>query len=253
MKIGIVQFAPVWENPIDSFLKVKELISKSNVKADLLIFPEMSLTGFTMLAEKFSEEFDGFATQSFLRMAQSSKTNIMCGVIEKHGKEIYNSLIHFDTNGLLKARYRKIHPFSHAEEDKYYLASDEIVVTEIDHHKIGLTICYDLRFPELYRLNVKQGAEILINIANWPITRIEHWKTLLKARAIENQAYMIGVNRTGIDTKYEYNGCSSIFDPMGKQIAMIENEEGVFYFNIDLNLVKETRTALPFLDDIKLI
>ncbi len=253
MKIGLVQLAMEWENPANNIIKVEEMFSKLKDLPDVLIFPELSLTGFTMNTKEFGEEIDGISTLYFMKLAERIKTNIICGVIEKDGKEFFNSLIHFDEHGLLKARYRKIHPFSLADENKYYSASNELVVTEIGHKRIGLTICYDLRFPELYRLYSKRNVDVLINIANWPTPRIEHWKTLLKARAIENQCFMIGVNRTGSDPMHTYNGCSGVYNPLGKELLSVENEEGVFAVEININEVNETRESLPFLNDMKLI
>ena len=253
MKLGLVQYAPVWENPEENILKIEELIKTSNSKFDLLIFPEMTLTGFTMNAEKFAEEIDGTGTKYFMHLAQRLKTDMFAGIIERDGGSIYNSLVHFDSLGLIKARYRKIHPFSYAQEDKSYSAGEETVVTKIDQVKIGLSVCYDLRFPELYRLYAKQRVDVLVNIANWPIPRIEHWKTLLKARAIENQCFMVGVNRVGDDPGNQYNGCSAVFDPMGNEIVMIQDFEKIIELDIDLGDVNTTRSKLPFLQDIKLI
>lgn len=253
MKLGLVQYAPVWENPEENILKIEELIKTSNSRFDLLIFPEMTLTGFTMKAEKFAEEIDGTGTKYFIHLAERLKTDLFAGIIERDGKNIYNSLTHFDSFGLIKARYRKIHPYSNAQEDKSYSAGEEIVVTKIDQVKIGLSVCYDLRFPELYRLYGKERVDILINIANWPIPRIEHWKTLLKARAIENQCFMVGVNRVGDDPADQYNGCSAVYDPMGNEIVMIENSEKIIKTEIDLQTIDITRNKLPFLQDIKLI
>jgi omega-amidase len=253
MKLGLVQFAPVWENCEESILNIEDLLKKSSGKFDALIFPEMSLTGYTMDTRKYAEEIDGIGTQYFMRLAQRLKTNVFAGIIERDGKDAYNSLVHFDSMGLIRARYRKIHPFSAAMEDQHYTAGKEIIITEIDKIKFGLSVCYDLRFPELYRLYSKRRVDALIDIANWPIPRIEHWKTLLRARAIENQCFMIGVNRTGCDSECKYSGCSAVFDPMGNQVVMVEDEEKIIEVEIDLSLVEYTRTQLPFLKDMKLI
>jgi predicted amidohydrolase len=253
MKLGLVQFSPAWENPEESILNIEDLLRGSSSQFDALIFPEMTLTGFTMNSEKFLEEIDGIGTLYFMKLAERLKTNIFAGIIERDGKDIYNSLVHFDPLGLIKARYRKIHPFSYAKEDKFYSSGNETVITEIDKTRIGLSICYDLRFPELYRLYAKNHVDAIIAIASWPIPRIEHWKTLLKVRAIENQCFMIGVNRIGNDSECKYNGCSAVFDPMGNQVVMVEDEEKIIEAEIDLDLVNSTRTKLPFLKDIKLI
>lgn len=253
MKLGLVQFSPEWENPIKSIEKIELMIKELNEKVELLIFPEMTLTGFTTKSEKYCEEIDGIGMKYFMNLASKLKTNIICGIIEKYKNKFFNSLLHFNSSGLIAACYRKIHPFSYTNEDKYFSAGYEPVITKINLTKIGLSICYDLRFPELFRIYAKNKSEVMINIANWPIDRIEHWKTLLKARAIENQCFMIGVNRIGRDPFFNYNGFSAIFDPSGKEIIINENEEKIITCDIDLNRVIEVRTKLPFLNDIKLI
>jgi predicted amidohydrolase len=199
MKLGLVQYSPEFEYPEENILKIEKLISTMKSKADLLIFPEMTLTGYTMNAIKFAEEIDGIGTKYFINLSSRIKTDIFAGIIELDDNKAFNSLVHFDNYGLIKARYRKIHPYSYAGEDKNYGAGEETVITKIDQIKIGLSICYDLRFPELYRLYAKKNAYIMVDIASWPVQRIEHWKTLLKARAIENQCFIVGVNRTGAD------------------------------------------------------
>ena len=153
----------------------------------------------------------------------------------------------------MAARYRKIHPFSMAEEEKYFDAGDEIVSTKIEDMKTGLTVCYDLRFPELYRKYAVDGAKLLINIANWPVPRIKHWEHLLRARAIENLSYVIGVNRVGSDPYNEYSGSSLVFDSMGNQVLSCGSEEGLFYTEISPEDVDITRSKLNFLEDIKLL
>lgn len=252
MKVALVQYSPVWENPEENIIKLNSLL-KGIEKVDLIIFPEMTLTGFTMNSSKFGEEIDGLCTQYFMNLSAKLKTDIFCGVIEKEKAKYYNTLIHFDSMGLLKAKYRKIHPFGFAREDEFYSAGDELVITEINHIRFGLSVCYDLRFPELYRLYTKKGIDVIINIANWPVKRIEHYTSLLKARAIENQCFAIGVNRVGNDTGFEYSGFSSIYDPLGKEIFCKGNEEGVFISEINIDNVAKTRSALPFLKDMKLI
>ncbi len=253
MKISLFQYSPEWENVEENISIIESTITRKISDEDIIIFPEMTLTGFTMESKKFAEEIDGTGTKYFISLSQRLKKHLFVGIIEKDGENIYNSLVHFDSNGLIRARYRKIHPFSYAKEDESYSAGKETVTTNIEKIKIGLTICYDLRFPELYRLYGKDRNEIIINIANWPIKRIVHWKHLLKSRAIENQCYMIGVNRIGSDPFNVYSGCSAIFDPMGEEVLVCPNEEGIFSAEIDLSKVEEVREKLPFLDDIKLL
>ncbi|MBK8945907.1 MAG: hypothetical protein IPM32_11640 [Ignavibacteriae bacterium] len=253
MKIAICQFSPSWNNKEESILSIEKLISNLEKGTECLIFPEMTLTGFTMDAKANAEEIDGTGITYFLKLARRKKLEIIAGIIEKENSKFYNSLYHINSWGIIQAVYRKIHPFTLAKENENYSAGNEIVVSTINMNKIGLSICYDLRFPELFRMNTKQGAEILINIANWPIKRIEHWKTLLKARAIENQCFVIGANRIGTDPYFEYNGCSAVFNAMGEELVLAENEEKLIYCEIDLNEVKTIREKLPFLGDMKLI
>ncbi len=253
MKIGLLQYNPEWEKVEDNISAIESILSKEASDENILIFPEMTLTGFTMESEKFAEELDGTGTKYFISLAERLKKHLFCGLIEKEDEKIYNTLVHFDDNGLIQARYRKIHPFSYAKENNYYDSTKETIITKIDQIGIGLSVCYDLRFPELYRFYAKEKVEIMINIANWPVKRIEHWKQLLKARAIENQCYMIGVNRVGTDPFNEYNGRSAVYDPMGEEIIMCDEREGLFTCEFDLTKVEKTRNKLPFLNDIKLI
>lgn len=253
MVVGLLQFAPVWENIEENILEIEDLVRDLRGNCDLLVFPEMTLTGFTMNASRFAEEIDGIGTRYFMNLASRLNTEIISGIIERDGIDFYNSLIHYDKSGIIRARYRKIHPFSHGEEDRHFSASREPVITRCCEIRTGLSICYDLRFPELYRLYAKERVGIMINIANWPVQRIEHWKVLLKARAIENQAFMIGVNRIGTDPNLEYTGYSAAFDPMGNLVETADDEKKVILLEIETGLINSTRNHLPFLNDIKLI
>lgn len=253
MKAALIQYAPVWEEREENIIKLNEILNGQLSDEELIIFPELTLTGFTMKSKKYAEEWDGLGTKYFIELAKKYKKHIFAGIIEKDGEKIFNSLYHFDTNGIIAARYRKIHPFTYSKEDEHYNAGTETVVTKIEKTKIGLTICYDLRFPELYRLYAKERVEIIINIANWPIQRIEHWKVLLRSHAIANQCFVIGVNRVGTDPDYTYPGWSGVFDPMGNKIELVEEEERLISVEFDLKKAKETRDKLPFLKDIRLL
>lgn len=253
MKLALVQYSPAWENPEENIHKLNSMLEQQLGEEEIIIFPEMTLTGFTMQSRKFAEDWDGIATKYFINIAKKHKKHVFAGIIEREDNKIYNSLYHIDNNGIITARYRKIHPFSYSKEDEFYSAGKEIITTKINQTKIGLTICYDLRFPELYRKYAKDGAEIIINIADWPVQRIEHYKVLLRANAITNQCYMIGVNRVGDDPYYSYPGWSAVFNPMGEKVILVSKEEKLISVDISLDKVKQTRDKLPFLKDIKLI
>ncbi len=252
LKIGLVQYSPVWEDKNLSIEKIKKLVESSS-DINLLIFPEMTLTGFTMKSKDFAEDIDGESYLFFKSIARKKKCAILYGVIEKGNKKNFNTLVHINNQGKIISSYRKIHPFSYSKEDIFYGKGKSPTITKVKSIKIGLSICYDLRFPELYRFYAKEKVDMIVDIANWPDTRIEHWRALLKARAIENQCYVVGVNRIGDDPKLHYDGFSSVFDPMGKEIAAVENEEKVITVEIDKSVVDEVRKKLPFLNDLRLI
>lgn len=252
IKIGLVQYSPVWEDKSSSMQKIN-LLLKQIKEIDLLIFPEMTLTGFTMQSNKFTEELQGDTFSFFSIIAKTKKCAVIYGVIEKGKKKNFNTLVHLNNQGKIICNYRKIHPFSYSNEDKNYGKGKALVVTKVKGCEIGLSICYDLRFPELYRFYAKEKVHLIVDIANWPDTRIEHWRSLLKARAIENQCYMIGVNRVGNDPKLHYNGFSSVFDPMGKEIVALANEEKIIEVEIEKLFVDNVRKKLPFLSDMQLI
>ena len=252
MKIGLVQYSPIWEDKETNQKRILSLVKESK-DIELLIFPEMTLTGFTMKSGEVSEGIQGASYRFFSELARKKNTNVIAGIVEKSNNRNYNTLIHIKPDGNLVKLYRKIHPFSYSGEDENYYAGARPAMTKIRKWIIGLTICYDLRFPELFRKYGKKRAHVIVNIANWPDTRIEHWKTLLKARAIENQCYMVGVNRVGDDPKLHYPGFSSVFDPMGIEIVSVENEERMIEVELNKEYVREVRERLPFLNDIKMI
>ena len=253
MKLSLLQYSPVWEDKEENKKKILDILSTRNHQTDLLIFPEMTLTGFSMNSKELAEDAEGDSFKFFKNISIVKNTNVIAGIIFKEGEQIFNTAVHFNSNGEIKSIYKKIHPFTPSTEDRNYRAGSLTEVTEIDNWKIGLSVCYDLRFPELYRFYAKQRIELIIAIANWPVDRVEHWRQLLKARAIENQCYVAGVNRVGDTGKLKYNGWSSVYDPMGKEILEIENDEGLFMTEININEVKQVQNDLPFLDDIKLI
>jgi omega-amidase len=252
MKIALVQYSPAWEDKETNKKKILSLVQDVN-GVELFIFPEMTLTGFSMKSGEMSETIQGDSFRFFSSIAKDKSANIFAGIIERRNDSTYNTLIHIKPDGNLLKLYRKVHPFSYSGENDNYDAGVRPVLTKIGRWRIGLTICYDLRFPELFRKYGKKRAHLIVNIANWPDTRIEHWRTLLKARAIENQCYVVGVNRMGKDPKLNYVGFSSVFDPMGKEIVAVENEEKVILVDLNKNYVNEVRAKFPFLDDIKLI
>jgi len=253
MNISLVQYNPSWEDKKKNKDNILSLFKGEIPEGHLIVFPEMTLTGFSMNAEKLSEDKVGESFQFFSGLTKKFSTHIMVGIIEKDRNNFYNTLLNINSSGSLVGRYRKIHPFSYSGENKFYTGGNKSVIIEIGEWKIGLSICYDLRFPELFRFYAKERVDLIVNIANWPIPRIEHWRTLLKARAIENQCYFAGVNRVGNDPNAVYNGYSSVFDPMGEEIISVADVEKIIPVEIDKEVVKQVREKFPFLDDMRLI
>jgi omega-amidase len=253
MRLNLVQYNPVWEDKKANKNSLIKLISDNPVKESVYILPEMTLSGFTMNSKEFAEDLDGDSIKFFSKTASNYNIHIIAGLIEKEKDLYYNTLVHINPIGDLVTYYRKIHPFSYSNEHKFYSRGDKPVITEINGWKVGLSICYDLRFPELYRHYGKEKVELIIIIANWPDTRIGQWRTLLSARAIENQCYVAAVNRVGDDLKIHYNGYSSIFDPMGNEIDTLPDIEKIISAEISKDKVEQVRNKFPFLDDIVLI
>lgn len=255
MKLGLVQYSPEWENKTANQEKINSLVNSLKNTPDFLIFPEMTLTGFTMNVE-LGEIFDINNSETlkyFSSLSKNYSVNTIAGFIEKDKEKFFNTVFVIDRNGNIRAKYRKIHLFSFAGEEKHYHSGENPELVEIENLKVGLSICYDLRFPELFRFYAKEKVDLIVNIANWPDSRIDHYVHLLKARAIENQCFVAGVNRVGYGKKDYYDGSSSIFDPLGNEIVLVKNEEKIIVAEIDLRLIEEVRRKFPFLNDIRLI
>ncbi|MBA4251590.1 MAG: hypothetical protein C0425_07730 [Chlorobiaceae bacterium] len=254
MIINLLQYAPAWENKEINSKKILSLLEKKSSLGDVLILPELTLTGFSMNVTSIGETLNEKSVDFFSYLATKYKTNVLGGMVLKEGNKYFNALLHINKNGELKEVYKKIHPFTLAEEDKYYTAGERFIIAEIENVRFGLSICYDLRFPELYRFYAKQNVQVMVNIANWPVKRAEHWRVLLKARAIENQFFMIGVNRVGDDNlNLHYDGSSSVYDPKGEKMIELLETEALLTVEIDPEVVRVTREVLPFLKDMKLI
>jgi predicted amidohydrolase len=187
-------------------------------------------------------------------LARQYKINLIAGFSAKSpdNEKAENIAVVYDRKGELIARYTKLHPFSFAKEDQYYIAGNNTVLFNIDGMPASVFICYDLRFPEVFRSVAKEVQAIFV-IANWPAARKEHWETLLKARAIENQCFVIGVNRTGKDGNgLCYSGDSCIFDPSGNKICSGGENDEFLIGEFNPHDVIETRSKFPFLEDMRL-
>ena len=255
MKVALVSLNQSWENKADNKQKVGEtlaLIAEHCTNTDLVVYPEMTLTGFTMESLKVKEDELSSETITFFKeQAKKYKVSIAFGVVLSKGEKATNNLVVVSEQGVL-ATYAKIHPFSYAGENDYYQAGDELKKLTIGGATIGLTICYDLRFPELYQAYSKD-CSVILNIANWPERRVSHWRALNKARAIENQVFMIAVNRIGTDGKgLQYVFSSHIVSPYGEELKVTSLSEEVVVYDLNLEEVAQYRAEFPVKNDRKI-
>lgn len=252
MRVYLYQMDMEWESKEQNFNRVRSFLDQAKVEADsLVVLPEMFATGFSMDAKKISEPSDG-PTTSFLRqMCRDYHVWIIAGLAVQSNDVRYNQAIIISPEGDIKGRYNKNYPFSFANEDRHYKAGDNLELVSINGFNVSPIICYDLRFPELFRKGVQQGAELFVVIANWPARRVDHWTTLIQARAIENQAWVIGLNRAGSDPDHTYPGRSLIVDPHGVTRLQFGHLEDIQSMKLDHSLLKDWRESFPALNDIK--
>jgi len=244
-----------WEDRFSNFSRIEAMLAgASPIPADsLLVFPELSTSGFTMNVDAVAEPKNGDSAAFFAGLARKHHFHVIAGIAgvgdsPGHGA---NEAVYFSPEGSELARYRKMNPFPVAEEEKHYPAGKAPVVFKIGDWTVAPLICYDLRFPEPFRQATAMGAEILVVIANWPIVRVDHWTTLLRARAIENQAYVIGVNRSGSDPNLQYPGSSLIAGPKGELLAQAGSEASIIRAQLDREALLQWRRDFPALSCLR--
>lgn len=252
MKVYCCQLDIAWENKAKNFKKVRaQLAAERPESGSLVVLPEMFSTGFSMNVEGICEERAPGAEEFVWEVAKEFGVVVVGGIVRRgeDGKGLNEALV-VSPEGRTLARYAKIHPFSLGGELDHYARGTKIESFEWNGMKVVPFICYDLRFPEIFRTAVGQGAEMFVVIANWPNRREMHWVRLLEARAIENLAYVVGVNRTGKDPKLTYSGRTMIIDPHGNIMVEAGDLEGVIAADIDPEMVRKWRGDFPALKDI---
>jgi predicted amidohydrolase len=253
MKIALVSLNQKWEDKYSNLASCETLIRKASAfQPDLIVFPEMTLTGFSMNTRETAEMADtSQSVEAFRVLAKDFGVGLIIGVVFNRDKKSGNCAIFINRTGEVLATYQKIHPFSFSGEDEFFDAGHEISQVNFESLSIGLTICYDLRFPELYSA-LAVGSDLIVNIANWPAIRLEHWVTLLKARAIENQIFIVGVNRSGKDDKgLEYVKSSMIIKPNGDMLGPLHSDEEIDIFDIDINFTIDLKQRFSTTQDRK--
>lgn len=247
MKIALIQIPLVWEDPKLNRAYIEQKINTLESDTDLVVLPEMFTTGFTMQPERVAETMQGETVVWMQSLAKAKNCAITGSLVIIEGGNYYNRLLFVFPSGEIHY-YNKRHLFTLAGEDKSYTKGTQKLIIEYRGWKICPLICYDLRFPVFAR-NVEQ-YDLLLYVANWPTIRIQAWDTLLKARAVENMSYTIGVNRVGKDEKdYDYSGHSQVVDFLGNYAIAPQETEGVFYAQLDKETLLQTRAKLGFLND----
>jgi omega-amidase len=250
MKIAALQMDIAWEDRQSNYDKVEKYASQAaDQGADLLVLPEMFSTGFSMNPGVTAEDPDG-PTACFIReLAQKRKIGVVGGLVLKaangRGK---NCALAVDRNGEDLALYSKCHLFSFLEEEKHHEAGDGPVVFEFENMKMACFICYDLRFAGLFAMVAKE-CQLTMVVASWPSARQLHWDTLLPARAVENQQYIVGVNRVGSGGGLEFTGGTVIVDPGGEILVHAKDKEKLILADATVEKIEELRKQMPFLKD----
>ena len=244
-----------WEDKAANLQMLEDKINSISAKTEIVVLPEMFSTGFSMQPKKLAETMDGETVQWMKRIVTAKKIILTGSVIIEEKGNYFNRLIWMLPNGQYGI-YDKRHRFAYAGEDEHFTAGTKRLIASVKGWKINLLVCYDLRFPVWARqspLSTRRGAggeveyDVLIYVANWPERRIHAWKTLLQARAIENQCYVAGVNRVGKDgNDISYSGESMVIDPMGEALYHKKDVEDVFTVTLDKTHLDTVREKFPF-------
>ena len=248
--ITIIQTQLHWENKEANLNMLGDKIAGIGKPSQVIILPEMFSTGFSMKPELLAESMEGETVQWMKRLAQEKRSIITGSVIIKEGDEYFNRLIWMLPNGQL-GYYDKRHLFGFAKEDQHYSSGSGRLIAKVNGWKVNLMVCYDLRFPVWARQQFNDDKEfeydILVYVANWPERRNTAWKALLQARAIENQCYVVGVNRVGKDgNEISHSGDSMIIDPLGEILYHRSDDEDVFTQVLSKEKLDEIRSRFPF-------
>ena len=252
MRVGICQLHIEWEDKDASMKKVIRYLNEAKEEGiDILFFPEMTLTGFSFNLEVAGDKRIGETIDRFVSVCSQLKIAAGFGWIEVvEGEKAKNHYTIVDDEGKVLLDYVKVHPFTFGGEAEYFQGGREIKYCHYKGHKISTAVCYDLRFPELFRMMDKDVSLVVVP-ANWPEERCGHWKCLTRARAIENQLYIAAVNCAGDMNGLHYSGDSTLYNPEGRELASITNEEGIISYEIPNN-IEEYREVFNAVRDQKL-
>lgn len=252
LTITILQTNLLWEDQPANLQRLEQKINGIKEKTEIVVLPEMFNTGFSMRPEILAETMDGETVQWMKRIARAKRIILTGSLIIKEAGKYYNRLIWMLPDGRY-GFYDKRHRFAFAGEDLHFTAGNKRLIASVKGWKINLLVCYDLRFPVWARQQAQEEEpefDLLVYVANWPAKRNTAWKTLLQARAIENQSYVVGVNRVGKDgNEIDYAGDSMIIDPLGEILYQKKDEEDVFTITLEKDHLQTVREKFPFWKD----
>ncbi|MFP7295913.1 carbon-nitrogen family hydrolase [Neobacillus niacini] len=252
LKIACLQMDIAFGNPTENYQKAESLIEKAmKDKPDLIVFPELWTTGYDLTRlDVIADKDAGETIDFFIKAAKKYQVHFVGGSVANRVEEgVKNTLLIINNKGQLVHSYSKLHLFKLMDEHLYLEAGEDKGLFELENRTFGGVICYDIRFPEWIRAHTSKGAEALFVVAEWPAPRLSHWRSLLIARAIENQCFVIACNRSGKDPNNEFAGHSMIIDPWGDVIAEAGVNEEVLSAEIELDLVKDIRKQIPIFED----
>jgi len=250
MIVAGIQHDIVWEQPAENFARLAPMIERAAAAgARLVVLTEMYATGFSMKTDRIAEPIGGPSADFLVDQASAHNVWICASVPEraKPSARPFNQLVLAAPDGSTR-RYAKIHPFTFGREHEHYTAGGEFLTVEIEGTRCSFFVCYDLRFADEFWVRAEQ-TDCFVVPANWPASRREHWMALLRARAIENQAYVVGINRVGDGGRLHYCGDSMIIDPFGEIVAQGADSEAVIVADVDPDRVRSVRAEYPFLQD----
>lgn len=251
--ISCLQFNISYGNPSENFKKASRLIEAESRRSDIVILPELWTTGYDLKRLDEIGDDEGEQTKKWLQQtAKANDVHIVCGsVAVKKKSGVYNTMYIADKHGQLVKEYSKAHLFQLMDEHLYLSSGSADGSFELEGVKAAGFICYDIRFPEWIRKHTSKGAGIIFVSAEWPLARLDHWRALLAARAIENQCFVAACNRSGKDPANEFAGHSMIIDPLGHVLSEAGREDTVIRAEIDLDDIAKTRGHIPVFEDIR--
>jgi predicted amidohydrolase len=253
MRVALVQHDIVWEDRDATLAHLEPVLGRAGAAgARLIVLTEMFATGFSMRTNRTAEAPDGPSAKFLAEQAAIHDAWLVASVPEQPAgaDRPFNTLLSVAPDGAVH-RYRKIHPFSYSGEDRHFAAGGEVITVTVDDLRVTPLVCFDLRFAPLF-WEAAARTDCFVIPANWPAARREHWRTLLPARAVENQAWVVGCNRVGAggsEGQMPYAGDSAVIDPMGRTVASAAEQEALLVVDVDADTVADVRARFPFADD----